>query len=465
VRLLIVALLLWLVAVLYGQVRPLPEGLSVRGEIFPVSSVEFLYDLTFARDGELRREQRIFERMCRLIEEAEQFVLLDLFLFNSMHGSARDYPPLAASLTARLIEKKRVAPQVDVVLITDEINRNYGAFEPDHFAKLRAKGVRVVYTDTRRLRDSNFFYSSLWRLLGQWISGEGAGWLPNPFAARGPEMTLGSYLRLMNFKANHRKVAVNEKEALITSANPHDASAYHSNIALVGRGGIVREIIASERAVAHFSGLDFPEWPIAAPKGSGPIGIQLLTEGKIKESLLANLARCGKGGSVRMAMFYLSDRDIINALLAVAERGAEVRIVLDSNSEAFGRAKSGIPNRPVAAELLRRSGGKIDLRWYASRGEQFHSKLTMISFPGQSLIIAGSANLTRRNLDDFNLESCFAVHAPSDAEVVGAVASYFDRIWRNTDGDYSHDAQKYAMVSPFCQALYRFQEWSGLSTF
>ncbi len=37
---------------------------------------------------------------------------------------------------------------------------------------------------------------------------------------------------MLNFKANHRKILITENEALITSANVHDASAYHSNIAL-----------------------------------------------------------------------------------------------------------------------------------------------------------------------------------------------------------------------------------------
>ncbi len=46
---------------------------------------------------------------------------------------------------------------------------------------------------------------------------------------------------MLNFKANHRKILITENEALITSANVHDASAYHSNIAFVVSGEIIAD--------------------------------------------------------------------------------------------------------------------------------------------------------------------------------------------------------------------------------
>ena len=55
------------------------------------------------------------------------------------------------------------------------------------------------------------------------------------------------------------------------------------------------------------------------------------------------------GDSIDVAMFYLSDRDTIGALLAAAKRGVTVRVILDPNKDAFGRTKNGIPNRSVSA--------------------------------------------------------------------------------------------------------------------
>ena len=457
----------WVGLMVYGLVKPLPVGLSVAGRQVAASEagVEFLYDLTCRRSGELVTEQRIFARLERIIAEAERFLLLDFFLFNGLRNPEQSFPPLASALTEALLRKKEGQPQVDIVLITDEINSHYGVEEPEHFQRLRQAGVRIISTDTSRLRDSNFFYSPGWRLFGQWFSSAGPGWLPNPFAASGPKMTLAAYLRLLNFKANHRKVAVSEKEALLSSANPHDASALHANIALVVRGEVLREVLAAERAVAEFSGHTLPEWQADTAGDGGPLSLQLLTEGKIKERILEGLGRCGEGCTVRMAMFYLSEREIIGALLDAAERGAEVRLILDANQEAFGRRKGGIPNRPVAQELLSRSRGKIGVRWYRSSGEQFHSKLTMLTFPKQSLLIGGSANLTRRNIGDLNLEACLAVQAPNEAGIVREVAAYFERLWENEDGLYTHDGEQLGTPPRWQYILYRFQEWSGMSTF
>lgn len=455
----------WVGLMFYEHGKPLPKGLSFEGPSHAVPEIEFLTDLTYQRDGQPVHEQAIFKRMCRIIDDADRFVLLDLFLFNSVHGQGGKFPTLSDEMARRLVEKKQRSPQVDIILITDAINRSYGQDEPEHFKRLRASGVRIIYTDTSRLRDSNFIYSAWWRLCCQWFGTQGVGWLPSPFAQNGPAMTMRGYLSLFNFKANHRKVVANEKEALISSANPHDASGYHSNIAFVAQGAVVQDAVDAEAAVASLSGENLPKWEIPVHPESGLVHLRLLTEGKIKARLLTALARCGDGCSVRMAMFYLSDREVVAGLLAAAARGAEVRLLLDPNKDAFGRRKNGIPNRPVAHELVEKSQGRIQIRWYGTHGEQFHSKLVMIALPGQTVLIGGSANLTRRNLDDLNLEACLEVTAPADSQVVQAATGYFERIWQNDDGLYSLDYKEFATKSPFQYGLYRFQEWSGISTF
>ena len=461
----VVVAVAWLALMAYGKGKPLPKGVSFAGVARVASEVEFLADRTYQRDGQPVREQAIFSRIHRIIDKAERFVLLDLFLFNSVHAPGEKYPPLSEEMTRRLVEKKQRSPQVDIVLITDPINRSYGGEEPEHFKRLRASGVRIIYTDTGKLRDSNFIYSAWWRLFYQWFGVNGEGWLPSPFAKNGPAMTMRGYLSLFNFKANHRKVVASEKEALITSANPHDASGYHSNIAIVAQGAVVRDVVAAEAAVASLSGETLPQWEIPDRPEAGTVHLCLLTEGKIKARLLTALSRCGSGCSVRMAMFYLSDREIIAGLLGAAARGAEVRLLLDPNKDAFGRKKNGIPNRPVARELVEKSQGKIQVRWYGTRGEQFHPKLAMIALPRETVLIGGSANLTRRNLDDLNLEACLEVTGPADSPVAREANDYFERIWRNRDGVYSVDYKEFAENSPLRYGLYRFQEWSGMSTF
>lgn len=456
----------WLGVIFYQQAKPLPDGLSVVGALRPSSEVRFVYDLTFERDGGKVSEQMIFEEICRLVDGAQHFVLLDFFLFNGLHDPRQPFPPLAEALTSRIITKRQRAPQVDIVLITDEINRQYGSHEFEHLQRLRQAGVRVIYTDLSRLRDSNFFYSAWWRLCCQWLGSEGAGWLFSPFATGGPRLSLRGYLNLMNFKANHRKVAMNEGEALIASANPHDASALHSNIGVLVRGEVLRDIVVAETAVAAMSGQTIPSFaPLSAPAGENPVQVQLLTEGGIKRRILEAINGCGPGDRVDLAMFYLSDRQVINALLAAAGRGAVVRLVLDPNREAFGRAKNGIPNRPVAAELTKRSNGAIRVRWYRTRGEQFHSKLILVAAKERLLLVGGSANLTGRNLNDLNVEADLAVLASMDAPVASQAMEYFQRIWENRGGVYTDDFGVWQDASSTRYWLYRFQEWSGMSTF
>ena len=248
----------WLGACAFNLVRPLPEGTSVEGPYHEAAEVEFLADLTYDRVGERVVEHEIFDRVFEMIDEAEQFVVIDMFLFNDEHGADRAYPELTDELARRLAERKRGRPGLAAYLTTDEINTFYGAYEPQHLQELRAAGVEVVITDLTRLRDSNASYSAVWRTLFQWFGSGGPGWLPHPLTSRGQKVTARSYLRLFNMKANHRKLLVTEHGCLVASANPHDASGFHSNIAWRATGAVCDDVLESERGIASFSGTPRP---------------------------------------------------------------------------------------------------------------------------------------------------------------------------------------------------------------
>ena len=107
--------------------------------------------------------------------------------------------------------------------------------------------------------------------------------------------------------------------------------------------------------------------------------LMLITEMEIQKELLTSIGELGTGDTVSIAMFYLSSRDIVTALLGAVERGVEIKIILDPNKDAFGYFRNGVPNRSSANELMVKSKGKIEIRWYHTHGEQFHSKLVMIN--------------------------------------------------------------------------------------
>jgi phosphatidylserine/phosphatidylglycerophosphate/cardiolipin synthase-like enzyme len=191
----------------------------------------------------------------------------------------------------------------------------------------------------------------------------------------------------------------------------------------------------------------------------------MLTEGKIKEALVKEISSAKSGDSIKMAMFYLAHQDVIEELLKASQRGVDVKIILDANKDAFGIEKNGVPNRPVAYKLIKDSKEKIQIRWYSTHGEQFHSKLTIFEKGDKTVLFGGSANLTRRNIDDYNLETDLKVILPASHSESKKVKAFFDRIWNNKGGEYTLDFSAYQEKSLAKQVLYQVQERTGLSSF
>jgi len=453
----------WIAGMWRGVTRALPAGLSTAGPSHP-TEVEFLADLTYNRDGQRVYEQTIFKRVFELIDGAERFVVIDMFLFNGEHGGDRDYQPLSSQLVDHLLTRKATVPGLQISFITDEINNFYGSYRDDLIRRLEDGGIQLILTDLTKLRDSNPAYSSIWRTYLRWFGTSGRGFVHHPLSSTGRRVTLKSYLKMLNFKANHRKLIVTEQACLVSSANPHDASSFHSNVAFVARGALCQDIIESERAVGALSGAAIPAHQIEEPdRGSHATMAQFVTEGEIRRRLLEALSETVTGDSVDIAMFYLSDRKVVGAVKHAAARGVAVRLVLDPNKDAFGREKGGVPNRQVARELRLSTDDAVKVRWYDTRGEQFHTKLARVRASASTTVIGGSANLTRRNIGDYNLEADLVIVA--DSALNHTVADYFERLWTNRDGQFTLDFSAYEDTSLFKRLLYRFQEFSGLASF
>jgi len=506
--------ILWVIlaawaAMAYWQTnKPLPPGVHIESFWYPLGPADaaFIADITSADAyGRQNSSQAIFDEVLGVVRSAQKFIVLDYFLFNSQLGLPEGSgPPLRAmsgELRDALINRRRELPDLQVLFITDPINEVYGGVASRDFRLLRAAGVQVAVTNLDALRDSNFLYSSLWRLGIKWWDGNGApgeagltggtGWLPNPLEESRDPISFGAWARLLNFKANHRKVIIADDGregfvAIVGSANVHDASSAHSNAVLKISGPAAIPLLRSELSVARFSGwtghLDVPERgsgpdPMTAPTDGDPPSAatppggaraQVLTEGAIRSALLERLDGAGHGDSIDIAMFYIADRGIIESLLGASSRGANVRLILDPNKDAFGHAKSGIPNQPVASELVASSDGAVHVRWYRTHGEQFHTKLAMVYGSGRFWLTVGSANLTRRNLGDYNLEANLAIELPRSSRVAQQAVDYFDTLWSNRAAlgiEYTADFGYYADPSQLHYWLYRVMEGTGLSTF
>ena len=184
--------------------------------------------------------------------------------------------------------------------------------------------------------------------------------------------------------------------------------------------------------------------------------------------MVERLQSAAAGDAIDIAKFYLADRGVLRALRDAAERGAAVRVLLDPNKDAFGREKDGIPNRPVASELVAGSEGAIRLRWYRTHGEQFHVKLVAVRGRDGYWLTLGSANLTRRNLRDYNLEANVVVETQRESALELAVLQWFDGLWTNrapAGVEYTAEFGAYADPTQLHYWGYRFMEATGLSAF
>jgi phosphatidylserine/phosphatidylglycerophosphate/cardiolipin synthase-like enzyme len=475
-------LAVWAGVGVWNTTKPMPGGtnVSTASVLVPAADVQFLYDLTRVQpqSKELVYEQRIFDEVFRIVDEARSFIVADFFLLNEHMGAADGaHRPLSKELVQRLIARKQAVPSLSVLLITDPINDVYGGAPSPALAELRKAGIEVVVTDLEPLRDSNPIYSSLWRALLQWWGNSASGGSStNPFTSDGSRVTLRSWFALLNFKANHRKLIVADREdgtlaALVTSANPHDASSAHSNVALRFTGAPANEVVASEMAIARFSGWRGHVYTAGAegepPTDQQGVALSFITEEAIRRHLIDAISGTRNGDAVSIATFYLADRKVLEALLDAAARNVRVRLILDPNRDAFGRQKDGVPNRPVANELVTQSGERIEVRWYRTHGEQFHTKLAMIRRGDRFIASLGSANLTRRNIGNYNLEANIAIEAAADSQLAIEMVGYFDRLWNN---DGPPGTQYTAAFGAFRDAdaakywRYRLMEASGLST-
>ena len=483
------------------QWPPLPKGLSF-SESFAAEQVQLLVDETWVdAEGQRQVRQEIFDSVFQIIDEAEQFILLDFFLVNDfLYEPGPGLRPLSRELTDKLLEKRKKHPSVEIVFITDPLNTVYDSIPSPFFHSTEGReadlptaerqrngvewqsletctadggkaGVRIVWTDINRLRDSNPMISKPWRLFVKpWGTGPG-NTVENPIGKG--RVSLRSALKLINFKANHRKLIVSEKSLLVTSANPHSASSAHWNMALRIDGAGQTAALKSESAILKMSGAEEFKagWKPAirtALRGryspGPPATVELLTERKIKEKVLELLDGAEAEARIDLTMFYLADSDIIRALIKAKEQGCTLRVILDPNKDAFGRVKNGIPNRQSAARLVKAG---IPVRWADTHGEQCHVKTLYVEHADQTAsLLLGSANYTRRNLDNFNAECNLACTAPTEHSAMKRARETFERWWNNQDDrTFTTDYKTYEDNSIRRKLRARLMEATGLSSF
>jgi phosphatidylserine/phosphatidylglycerophosphate/cardiolipin synthase-like enzyme len=116
---------------------------------------------------------------------------------------------------------------------------------------------------------------------------------------------------------------------------------------------------------------------------------------------------------------------------------------------------------------LTRAG--IPVRWCNTHGEQCHSKMLIRRDTNdQGQLLMGSANFTRRNLNDLNLETDILIRGLTKTPLIEQSQAFFDRQWQAgpaTTPVLSLPYEAYADHSQIRYWRYRLMEATGLSTF
>jgi len=453
----------------YVDFNQLPEGVSFAGDLHTTGDVRLLADSTWLDEqGERHLDHCIFDEILAMIDGAHRLILLDLFLFNDLLLREKAVVrPRTQELTEALLAKRREEPAMPIIFITDPCNTAWGGMRSPYLEELAAADITVVTTDLDVLRDSSPVYSLFWRAFLRPFGNRVGGIIPNPFGEG--TITLRSLLNIPNMKANHRKTVLTDAgdtwAGMVTSMNPHDASFAHRNVALRFEGPAVADLYLTERAVMEFSNAALPTVTVDPPPSpTSDVTLQILTEGRIKDCVMDSIERAGAGDELVMVLFYLAERSVIRALEAAAERGADIRIILDRSKDAFGWRKYGVPNRPVAHFLTRRG---IKVRWADTRGEQCHTKMLVANYAqGDSLLLVGSANFTRRNLNNFNLETDVCIRGPASAAPIRDAGDVFELLWHNRDGRrFTTEYERYEERAALQHWIYWLMENTGISTF
>jgi hypothetical protein len=389
------SVLIYLACGFWNSVKPMPAGTHL-GSLparLGESQVEFIED--GAQPGAILRREIAF------VDRAEQMIVLDQC-------------PLARDLADHLLTRRRQRPNLKIVLVSDPRDAIYGGTPAPTLSTLEAAGIIVARTRLERLRDPNPLYSSFWRL--------GLGWWSDPFDEAPGGATFRSDMRRRNQQANLRQLLVADDGAggwssLIAAEAPRAGGS--GGVAVEVRGRLARDIVASELQIAAWSTEDdrLPGPPPAEIRGVGSIDARFLTEGAISTALRDSIAVAAGGDSVSVAARALGDRAFIHALLRAAARGAHLQLLLDSRLPA---------NRAVAAELARTGAGSIDIRWQAS-GSASATGFVLVQHRNDAWLNTGSAELTRRALDDLNLAANIELHMPARAAPARAAAASFAR--------------------------------------
>ena len=516
-----------------STIKTPPLGINYESPIRETENAEFHYDLTYLdKDGNIQYDRNLWDATLKVVDNAKDYLIIEMFLFNDLYNKDKEhFPEFAKEYTERLVKKQQENPNLKVYILADENNNFYGAFEHPFITSMKNAGINVIIVDIFKLKDTFPWYSPIWRTFIKPMGNpQNKGWITNFYGDMWPKLTIRNLLRALNVKADHKKVFLNEKEVVVSSANIHDPSYFHENIAVYADGPIVKDVLHDLQLVAKFSDSEInvdgsnketkskiemdladktkirkdtmnigdledknndminleenisdsqkneksEKESLSLNSGKNEITdtegktykIQYLSEGAIGKYLDADIDSLKSGDELLMGMYFLADKGIIDRLIKAANRGVKIRMIFDRSRDAFGMSTNGLPNKPVSKKLKKKTKGKIEIKWYFTNNEQYHTKITLMKKTDGSVIInAGSANLIKKNIRGYIMDSNFRILTTQDSKISKDIYEYFDRLWENKDGLFTINFDDEPTTSGFSDFMYKILDATQLGSF
>lgn len=481
-------ILLTIIVMSCSTIKIPPEGVNYESPVRKTNTVDFYYDLTFLdKNGNIKYDKNLWDATYKVVDNAKDYLIIEMFLLNDIYNKDQEnFPKFAEEYVNKIIKKKNENPNLKVYILLDENNNLYGAFEHPFITKMKKSGIQVIEVGIMKLKDTFPWYSPIWRtLIESHGNPQNKGWISNFYGPMWPKLSLRNVLRALNVKADHRKVFLNENEVVVSSANIHDPSYFHENVALYTKGEIAKDVLDNSQKVAKFSNSKIEidsvknnEEKIEAVEEKAQeietlnnendveYKIQYLSESKIGKYLDMDLDNTENGDEILMGMYFLADKNVVKKLIDASNRGVKVKIILDRSRDAFGMSTNGLPNKPVSKKLLKNTKNKIEIKWYFTNNEQYHTKIVMIKKKnGEAIIHTGSANMIKKNIRGYIMDSNFRVVTNENSKLVKDIYSYFDRLWENKDGIFTLEYNDEPTTKIMADFMYEILDFTQLGSF
>jgi hypothetical protein len=405
-------LLAWLCLSFWHAVKPLPPGVHVSAvpHRVPEGDLELLSDR--------KLPHAVLARELSIIESAEQLIVID-------------ESPLPRELAQVLLLRRHARPNLKVLVVTDPKPQAYGGTPAQDRSALERVGMTVAPVRLERLRDSSTLYSGLWRL--------GFAWWSDPYQEAAHPQGLAAAARAANLKSDQRSLLVADDGAggWISVFGSADGA-----LGLALRGAPARDVLDSELKIAAWSGEDrLPLLPRATTPQPGTVDTRFLSEGAIGSALDDAVNSSTRGDAIEVAAERLTQLGLWRALSAAQARGVAVRVLL-----------SQLGAKEVAAGELARDG--VALRFSPAPVPR---QLFIVRRPHELIAVLGAAAFTRRNLNDFNLNSAVEARCPPLGAFAAALEGEFSAEWRNAQVPQPPPRSRLDFWR------YRLNEFSGLS--